>query len=52
MDRFLNEEDTVMLRQSRHELLRALVDEIPAQVAENDDGRHAGSFSPVLGVHW
>ena len=36
-ERLLDEQNRVLLREARQELLRALPDESPAQVAEDDD---------------
>ena len=36
-ERFFDEQDLVLFRKPRKELLRALPDETPAQVAEDDD---------------
>ena len=44
-NRLLDKGDFVMLCQARQELLRALIDEIPAQMTKDDDG-----FQDVLPV--
>ncbi|HEY1230027.1 MAG TPA: hypothetical protein VGF26_22165, partial [Ramlibacter sp.] len=41
--RFLDEQDRIMLRKARQQVLRPLKYEIPAQVAKNDDSSHDGS---------
>jgi hypothetical protein len=38
--RFLDEQDRILLRQARQQMLRPLENEIPAQMAENDERSH------------
>jgi hypothetical protein len=44
MDRFLDEEDRIVLRQAGQQVLRPLEDKVPAQVAKYDDRWHDDSF--------
>jgi hypothetical protein len=47
MHRFLDEQDIVVFRQARHQVLGALEDEVPAEVAKHDQGRHVDFLSPL-----
>ena len=46
VDRFLDDEDVVVFRQARHQVLGTLKDEVPAQMAKHDKGRHVLFLSP------
>ena len=41
--RFFDEEDPVLSRASRHQVLRTLEDEVPSQMRETDDIRVEGT---------
>jgi hypothetical protein len=45
--RFLDEQDIVVFGQARHEVLGALEDEVPAEMAKHDQGRHVDFLSPL-----
>jgi hypothetical protein len=43
VDRFLDDEDTVMFRQTIHQVLGTLKHKVPAQMAKHDKGWHFSS---------